>query len=146
MSTVCMHDQFFFHLKIIYDACSSLIGHTCMNMELILFYFSRKIILYYLFFITFFNIMYIMIKIHMQSSWICQEPSLSHFVLDVHLWILEFLKCTLNYFDYEYLTYILFPNQAADIIAVCTSLLDALPTITSPTGSKYHASKNPIIW
>lgn len=37
--------------------------------------------------------------------------------------------------------YMFFPNQAADIIAVSTSLLDALPTITSPTESKLHGSK-----
>jgi hypothetical protein len=37
--------------------------------------------------------------------------------------------------------YILFPNQAADIIAVSTSLLDTLPAVTTPTESKLHASK-----
>jgi len=33
----------------------------------------------------------------------------------------------------------LFPIQAADIIAVSTSLLDTLPAVTSPTESKLHA-------
>lgn len=35
----------------------------------------------------------------------------------------------------------LFPNQAADIIAVSTSLLDTLPAVTAPTESKLHACK-----
>jgi hypothetical protein len=48
-----------------------------------------------------------------------------------------------NLFVYKYFLCV-FLNQAADIIAVCTSLLDTLPAVTTPTESKLHASKEAI--
>jgi hypothetical protein len=51
-------------------------------------------------------------------------------------WVLVCCYPHCNVLVYKYVPCILFSNQAADIIAVSTSLLDSLPADTSPTESK----------